>query len=225
MKLPSRERSRTTVAARSLSLSVGGGGCFRLCHGYEDARRTQILWMGFPFCLCAWSWPFHRASAPSGKAAGGMSPRGRSPAHDIEAPKSGIPRQLPDGTNVGFAAPIPFTATSASGQLPDGRQLDRPAGSGFVFPISRLFAGVGGRPSPCRYFLRRRRIDRRHRTQVPTRLLRAAFRAFPGLSRFKINSPYIALVALPGAMPELAVDHVTPVTTRSDSMVRRTDPV
>jgi hypothetical protein len=39
----------------------------------------------------------------------------RPPAPDIEAPKFGIEEQLPDGTNVRFAASILFTATSASG--------------------------------------------------------------------------------------------------------------
>src|SRR5436309_1468844 len=45
---------------------------------------------------------------------------------------------------------------------------------------SRSLAWAGGRLSPFRSFLLRRRTDRRHRTRAPTRPLRAASRAFPG---------------------------------------------
>src|ERR1019366_7125501 len=44
---------------------------------------------------------------------------------------------------------------------------------------SRSLAWAGERSSPCRYFLLRRRSDRRHRTRAPKRPLRAASRGSP----------------------------------------------
>src|SRR5713101_7592969 len=72
---------------------------------------------------------------------------------------------------------------------------------------SRSLAWAGGRSSPCRSFLLRRRTDRRHRTRAPKRSLRAASRASPGPLPFEDrDSPQIALVTFPGAVPELSVD-------------------
>src|SRR5580692_5890516 len=44
---------------------------------------------------------------------------------------------------------------------------------------SRSLVWAGGRFSPCRYFLLRKRTNRRHRTRAPKRPLRAASRAAP----------------------------------------------
>ena len=68
-------------------------------------------------------------------------------------------------------------------------------------------AEAGGRLSPSRSFVLRRRTDRRRRT-------RALRRAHPGgmveplqnLARSRIDAPHFALVAFPGGVPELSVD-------------------
>src|SRR5205809_1920973 len=67
-------------------------------------------------------------------------------------------------------------------------------------------AWAGGRFSPSRSFRLRRRTDRRHRTRVPTRSLRGHLEPLQDLSRSRIDSPQIALVTFPGAVPELAID-------------------
>src|SRR5438874_10515262 len=68
-----------------------------------------------------------------------------------------------------------------------------------------MLAWAGGRLSPSRSVLLRRRTDRRRRTRAPTRPLRAACRASPGPLPFEDRLAQIALVAFPGAVPELAV--------------------
>ena len=71
-------------------------------------------------------------------------------------------------------------------------------------PLS--LAWVGGRFSPSRCFRLRRRTDRRHRTQPRDACSRRQLELFQDLSRSRIDSPHIALVTFPGAVPELAVD-------------------
>ena len=84
----------------------------------------------------------------------------------------------------------------------------------------RSLGWASGQLSPSCSFLRRRRIDRRHRTRAPTRPLQAASQASLGPLPFKDRLASITLVTFPGAVPGSPSIHVTPAT-----MVRRMAPI
>jgi hypothetical protein len=67
-------------------------------------------------------------------------------------------------------------------------------------------AWAGGRLSPSRPFLRRRRAGRRHRTRARHAHSGRHLEPLQDLSRSRIDSPQLALVTFQGAVPELAVD-------------------
>ena len=70
----------------------------------------------------------------------------------------------------------------------------------------QIRAWAGGRPSPSRSFLLRRKTGRGHRTQALRRPLQAASQFSPGPLPFADRSAANRSRHLPGGVPELAVD-------------------
>ena len=83
-------------------------------------------------------------------------------------------------------------------------------------PVS--LAWVGGRFSPCcRFRLRKRKDFRQSDSSPDTPYPRRHLEPLQDLSRFRIDSPHIALVTFPSSVPELVVDSGDP----SDDAVGR----
>ena len=73
--------------------------------------------------------------------------------------------------------------------------------------IAASLAWVGGRSSPSRSFLLRRRTDRRHRTRAPKSPTPGGISSLSSTSPVRgCDRPQIALVTFPGHMPELSVE-------------------
>lgn len=80
-------------------------------------------------------------------------------------------------------------------------------------------------PSVCRCCHHRRRTVRRHGFQPRDPGARRHLQALQPRAGCGVDAPDVAFLALPGAVPKRALDQVTPVTKRSESMLRSTLPV